>query len=244
MITETILEGVFALSVIIAGCSIGYLSIRTGLRYESKAVKRTLAINGAAIISMALVQVGHSLDFIFILLTGTNLEPYLNGFLSYIPAGPILVCGLYVGSKLMTPEHTKHITIITIAVAIWYTVQLTATTFLSPASIYSIEKYNPTALVPTMVDTSLKVGSFPFLMFAGAGLAGFVFNGLGFLRIAWRSPGDLKRDNAMIGAGWILWLVFAVADALAGILAILMLSRILQTVSFILIFFGLLWRRL
>jgi len=242
---ETILEGVFALSVLVAGGSVGYLSLRKALRQEAEMVKWMLALNGGAIASMSLVQLGHVLDFLSILLLKRNLDPYANGFLSYIPAGAILVCGLYVGSRVMVPKYGRQITAAALIAGIWYTAYLVLVTGLSPSSIYSIENYNPgdTAAL-TMVDTSLKVGTFPFLMFLAAGLTGLVFNGFGFLRIAGKSGGTLRRDNALVGLGWILWIVFAVADALVGILPLLMLSRVMQSVAFVLIFFGMLWGRL
>lgn len=95
------LDGLTALSVVIAGTFFGLLSFYKSIKLKAK----LLGMTGLCLICIGYTLLGPAVDFLNILITDNNLTPFwLYGLLSYPWAAPLTIFALYIGGELMIPK--------------------------------------------------------------------------------------------------------------------------------------------
>ncbi|MBD3254339.1 MAG: hypothetical protein GF383_04560 [Candidatus Lokiarchaeota archaeon] len=202
------LDGVTALIVVISGILFGVLSMIKSVKLEAK----LLGITGLTTLSAGFVLLGPAVDFLTILLTGHNLQPYwLYGLLSYAWTGPVTIFGLYIGSELILPDKKKLIVGVYTVLSVIFEIILFLFSFTNPSLIF---EYTADTGNENLLNTSVVLASPIFILMMLFLISGLIFNGFGFLRKSFQSTGDIKRKFLYLSLGWILFIVCGALDAL------------------------------
>ncbi|MFX0178538.1 MAG: hypothetical protein ACFE78_00005, partial [Candidatus Hodarchaeota archaeon] len=95
------LNGISALGVLTLNLIIGFYGL-----YKARKMKaKLLTVTALTIIFVGLLWLGPTTDFIKILITDTNIEPYwVYPLLSYMWAAPGITLGMYIGGELLIPK--------------------------------------------------------------------------------------------------------------------------------------------
>lgn len=203
------LDGLTALSVVIAGTVFGLISIYKSVKLNAK----LLGLTGLCVISIGFTLLGPAVDFIVILITDNNLEPYwLYGLLSYSWSAPITIFGLYIGGELMLPKKKWYILSVYIVLSVIFESILFYFTLTNPLVILVYPDPLPNGT--QLLNTSLKLASTPFILLLVFLISGLIFNGFGFLRKTFQSSGEIKRKFLYLSLGWISFIICGALDGL------------------------------
>jgi hypothetical protein len=200
------LDGLTALSVVLAGIIFGVFSFYKSIKLKA----RLLGVTGLATISVGFILLGPAVDLLVILITSHNLEPYwLYGLLSYSWTAPITIFGLYIGSELLLPKRKWLIVAIYTGLSIIFEIILFWFSFYNPEVIF---RYSET--INELLNTSINPRSIAFILMLVFLISGLIFNGIGFLRKSRQSSGEIKRKFLYLSLGWILFIVCGALDGL------------------------------
>ena len=95
------LNGISALGVVTVNLLIGFYSLYKANKLKAK----LLTITSLTIIFIGLLWLGPTVDFLKILITGTNIEPvWVYPLLSYMWAAAGITLGMYIGGELLMPK--------------------------------------------------------------------------------------------------------------------------------------------
>ena len=203
------LDGLTALSVVIAGIVFGMLSFYKSVRLKAK----LLGVTGLATISVGFILLGPAVDLLVILITNDNLNPiWLYGLLSYSWTAPITIFGLYIGSELLLPKRKWLIVISYTVLSIVFEIILFWFSFNNPEVIFRYPETDPNG--EELLNTSINPTSIAFILMLVFLISGLIFNGIGFLRKARESSGVLKRKFLYLSLGWILFIICGALDGL------------------------------
>ncbi len=227
------LDGSTALAVVVIAGFFGLLSF-----YKSRKLKqKLLGITGLAIFSAGFVLLGPATDFVIILLTGSNMNPYwLYGLLSYFWTGPVTIFGLYIGAELIKPDKKKLILSVYTALILIFEIILFTYSFTSPQEIFIYP--DPLPEGNELLNTSVVLTSPLFILMVILLISGLIFNGFGFLKKSLQSTGVVKRKFLYLSLGWILFIVCGTLDALFDPGVITFFIRIGTTFSVIFMYLG------
>lgn len=227
------IDGLTALSVVVAGTSFGLLSIYKSIKLKAK----LLSITGLCIISIGYTLLGPTVDFLVILTTDNNLAPFwLYGLLSYTWAAPLTIFGLYIGGELMIPKKKWYLVSAFIILSVIFEVILFYYTFTNPELIYVIPDPLPNGT--ELLNTSFKLASPTFILLLIFLITGLIFNGFGFLRKSFQSSGELKKRFLYLSLGWIFFIICGTLDGLFDPGIITFFVRIGTILSIIFMYLG------
>ncbi|TFG08109.1 MAG: hypothetical protein EU539_03235 [Promethearchaeota archaeon] len=200
------LDGLTALTVVIFGLIFGLLSFYHSFKLDAK----LLGITGLATTSVGFTLLGPAVDFLTILITGKNIEPYwLYGLLSYIWVAPILIFGLYLGAELILPKKKWIILIIYSILSVIFEILLIYYILTDPSEIFD---FPPDPRGESLLNSSLVRTSPIFIMMVIFLISGLIFNGFGFLNKSMKSSGELRKKFLYLSLGWILFIVCGALD--------------------------------
>jgi uncharacterized membrane protein len=203
------LDGGTALSVVVFAAIFGVYSFYKSRKLNAK----LLTITGIAIISVGFTLLGPAVDFLTILITNDNINPeWLYGLLSYSWTAPVTIFGLYIGAELMAPKKKWYILSIYIILSVIFEIILFYASFTSPELAFKYPEVPPNGT--GLLNTSIWPTSIAFILMMIFLVSGLIFNGFGFLRIAVKSSGILRRKFLYLSLGWILFIVCGAFDAL------------------------------
>ncbi|MHA1490647.1 MAG: hypothetical protein ACTSRI_13445 [Promethearchaeota archaeon] len=227
------LDGGTALCVVLFACFFGILSFYKSLKLKAK----LLSVTGLAVLSAGFILLGPAVDFVTILITGKNLEPYwLYGFLSYMNTGPVTLFGLYVGCVLLVPKKKWHVLSVYIVLVVIFEIIILYYSFTNPLAIFIYPETDPNGT--GLLNTIMRKDSIAFILMVTFLLSGLIFNGLGFLRKSFQSSGHLKRNFLYLSLGWIIYITYGALDALLNIGIITFLVRIGLIISLVFMYIG------
>jgi hypothetical protein len=193
--------------VVIFGCIFGLFFI-----YKSKQSNaKLLFYTGFLTIFVSLLYLGQFIDFIVILITGKNLNPYqLYAILCYMWVAPAVIFGFYLGAEILIPDKKKIIIVIYSIIGVIF--ELFLWLDINNSFIFRL----PSHPGEDIIDVSFNRSSPTFILIAFFLLSALIFNGFGFLYRSFQSTGVIRRKFLYLSIGWIL---FALAGALDSLTA-------------------------
>lgn len=235
------LNGISALGVVLINLIIGFYSL-----YKSSKLKaKLLAITSITIIFVGLLWLGPAVDFITILVTSHNVEPYwIYPILSYVWAAPGIFFGMYIGGELLMPKRKWILLSIFLVICIAYEIFLL---WNPPFGVFSSFRFEgiPGVDYPTgsdLIDTSsfpLPVSWYPTFYFLILFILSIlIFNGIGFLIKAKQATGILRKKFSYLSIGFILFAIIVVFDSVVPPMIALSIVRFGIIVSSILLYLG------
>ena len=185
-----------------------------------------------------LLWLGPTIDFITILLTGTNLDNTIGGglygLLSYMWVAPAIITAMYLGAELLIPSKKKTIIIIYIIIGIVFEFFLFFDT--ENSFIFTLPPDGPgTALI----DSRFNSRSITFLL-VGVFLASLVaLNAIGSIREAYKSTGVVRKKFIALAIVFIVFVGVAIVDAYLQAGFILFISRTAMIIVAVLLYVAL-----
>jgi len=225
------ITGSTAMGIIVISCSSGLYFI-----YKSKKSKaKLLSYAGLMVIFGGLCYLGSCLDFLTILLSGSNIDNSygLLGILGGMWIIPSIFTAIYIGVELMIPEKKMYILPIYVVLGIIYELFI----FLDPmGSHYFIP---PTTLGEDLIEDIFEVGSPAGILFVIFMLSMLILNGFGFLLKSFQSTGIIRKKFLLLSIGIFLFVIFGGLDALIAPGVILIFVRIGFMSAFWVLYLGL-----
>ena len=204
------LEGLTASGIILSAFIFGALSF-----YHAKKLNAKLLLYaGLIIVFIGLFWLGPFSDFLFVLITGHNLEPYppvvgLYGLLSYVWVAPAITVAMYLGGELIMPKKKWYL----IGV---YTVLGVIFEYFLWFDTMGTFKFNPYISGSQITDSSFNTSSVAFLLVALFLVSVLIFEGIGFLIKAKQATGVLKKKFRFLSLGFTIFVVCGALDALVA----------------------------
>lgn len=197
------LDGFTALAIILSTITFGLLSFYHARKLEAK----LLAIAGLAMIFVGCFWMGPAVDFLFILLTGTNLSPvYLYGILSYMWIAPGVITAFYLGAELMVPEKKKIIVGFYAILGVIFEILL----FTSPLDVFVFNEIQSGDLI----DSGFNRASPAYWLIIFFLISILIFLAIGFAIKAKQATGELRKKFTYLSLGWFIFFVVGVFDSL------------------------------
>lgn len=225
------LNGITALGVFI-------FSFLFGLFFAIKSRKKEsnlLLYLGLIYIFAALVYTGDVLDFLKILLTGTNVdEPYeIIGLINWMWFPGAVLFAMYIGALLITPKKKWYIFSIYIVLGIIFELFL----FIDLSGSVTFDY--PFTSGEDLINDNLVFTSITGIVALIFLLSLLIFLGFGFLRKGLQSAGIIRRKFFLISGGAFIYIIGAVLDGLFSPGLALIFSRSAMAFSSWLFYFGL-----
>ncbi len=222
------LNGSTALIVLLFDVIVGSYCIYKARKIDAKLLK----ITGLTIFFTGTLWMGPSSDFLVILFTQSNIEPFwLYGMLSYMWAAPAIFFAMYLGAELLIPKKKMIFIITYLVLGILYEIFLF--TNLEGSFYYTF----PETPGENLIDTSNRIGP-TFILIGIFLLSTLIFNGLGFLNKALQATGVIRKKFLSLSIGFIIFSITTVFDALIPPGLLLPIVRIGIIISGILLFWG------
>ena len=197
------LTGLSALFVVIFGIIVGLFAIIKSIKTKQKLLRNF----GIMAIFMGLLLLGPATDFLFVLLTGSNIDFFLYVRLSYMWVVPGIVFMMWIGGELLAPRAKWYI------VGVFTVIGLIFMYLLFFDTLNSFKPYvNP--MGEDVIDSSFNTGALPFIIIVVLILSVLLFDGIGSLRKAKQFTGELRKKFIYLTIGFFLFTIAAVMDAL------------------------------
>ena len=226
------LDGITATGIILSSALFGLLSI-----YHAK--KRNadlLGIAGIVEIFIGLLWLGPFVDFLFVWLTGNNIEPYppaigIYSLLSYSWAAPAIAFAMYLGARLLAPDKKKTIVIMYLVIGVIFEYFL----WFQTQQSFTYNSYGGGDLT----DASFVRTHPTFLIIALFLVSTLVFLGIGFLIKAKQSIGMLRKKFIYLSLSIIIFVLCGALDSILTLPVAIGFVRIVMTTSPLLMYLGL-----
>jgi len=208
------LVGTSALGVVIFGIIVGLFALIKSIKTKQKLLRNF----GIMAIFMGLLLLGPATDFLFVLLTGSNIDFFLYVRLSYMWVAPAIVFTMWIGGELIAPKAKWYI------VGVYTVIGIIFMYLLFFDTLNSFKPYeNP--MGEDVIDSSFNTGALPFIIIVILILSVLLFDGIGALRKAKQLTGDLRKKFLYLAIGFILFSIAAVMDALLEPGPVLFIAR-------------------
>ncbi|MFX1234653.1 MAG: hypothetical protein ACFFBY_08835 [Promethearchaeota archaeon] len=221
------LNGISAFGVLTINIIIGIY----GLFKAGKLKAKLLTVTALTIISIGLLWLGPTTDFINILINDTNINQYIYPLLSYMWAALGITLGMYIGGELLIPKKKWILVGIFIIISIAYEYFL----FLSPQQSFN---YVIPAPGTDIIDTSSNYGyptAYFLIVFI---LSILIFNGIGFLVKAKQATGILRKKFLYLAIGFIVFAIIVAFDSVVPPIIAVSIVRFGIIISSILLYLG------
>ena len=190
-----------------------------------KANAKLLRYLGFTYFFAGLIYFGDFLDFITILITGTNVDNSTGfiGIINWMWFPGVVIFALLLGAELMTPNKKKLIMIIYIVLGIIFELFL----FFDTAN--SITYSYPAVAGEDLINDNMVEDSIMFFLTLFFLLSIIVFLGFGFLIKAIQSRGDIRKNFLYLSIGAFVYTIGGIMDGLfsPGIILILIRSAMI-----------------
>jgi len=222
------LNGISALGVLTINLIIGFYGL-----YKARKLKaKLLTVTALTIIFIGLLWLGPTTDFIKILITDSNIDPYwVYPLLSYMWAAPGITLGMYIGGELLIPKKKWILVGIFLILSIVYEYFL----FSNPEGSFHF-------VLPTpgldLIDTSSNYSYFTSYFLIVFILSILIFNGIGFLVKAKQATGILRKKFLYLAFGFILFAIIVTFDSVFDPMIALFIVRFGIILSSILTYLG------
>ncbi|MFX1452788.1 MAG: hypothetical protein ACFFCM_18270 [Promethearchaeota archaeon] len=222
------IDGISAMGILIFGTIFGLFFF-----YKSRKLKLPLLSSaGLLLIFVALLWLGPTCDFFSVSLTGKNLDPILlYPILSYIWAGPAIICASYIFAELIIPKRKVMIITIYIILCIIFELYL----FLDTRNSFIFNPYNQNE---DLIDVRFALGSPAFILIGIIQLSTFIF-GLVYIYRGFQRTGILRKKYFYIGFAFILFVLIASFDTFFSPGLLLALVRVIMISNTWLMYYGL-----
>lgn len=222
--------GISAFSTLLFGILFGIYLILEAYKSESK----ILTYFGLFVLFSGLSFLGNTLDFVFIVFVGENLDYGINlvGILGNMWIGPIVVTGLYIATKLIMKKPNWYIIGIYLGLLIIFEFLIIFDPF---NSIYyeNIESGEGLLRVYVVPDSFIQIILIIFLF------TEFIFFFIGFLIKAIKSEGLIRKKFILLALGFLLIIISAILEPVVNSGAIFISLRLLFLCGFILWYYAL-----
>jgi len=172
-----------------------------------------------------LIYFGDFLDFITILLTGTNVDNSSGfiGVLNWMWFPGVAIFAMYIGAEILTPEKKWYIVGIYIILGIIFDLFL----FLDPAG--SVTYANPTVPGEDLINDNLVEDSVVYFLALIFLLSIIVFLGFGFLIRGIQTKGSIRKKFIYLSIGAFVYTTGGILDGLfsPGIILIFIRSAMI-----------------
>lgn len=172
------------------------------------------------ITSVGLVWLAPCLDFLKILITGTNMNRWLYAILGYMWAPSTACLAIYIGSELMIPQKKWGMVSTYIILGIIFELLL----FLN--IVNSVTFVLPDSPGENVIDARLLMPSIPFLIMIAFLLGGWILNGIGFFVKGIKSKRVIRKKYLLLSTGFNLFIISAALEVLLSPGIFLILVRI------------------
>lgn len=203
-------------------------SCLVGLFFVYKAKKtdaKLLQYLGFTYFFAGLIYIGDFLDFITILLTGTNVDNSTGfiGIINWMWFPGVVLFAMYLGAELLIPEKKKLVMIAYLILGIVFELLL----FFDTAN--SITYTYPTVAGEDLINDNMIEDSIMFYLTLFFLLSIIVFLGFGFLIKAIQTKGDIRKNFLYLSIGALVYTIGGIMDGLfsPGIILILIRSAMI-----------------
>jgi len=226
------LNGISALGVLSINIIIGIY----GLYKANKLKAKLLTVTALTIISIGFLWLGPTTDFIKILITDSNIDPYwVYPLLSYMWAAPGITLGMYIGGELLIPKKKWILVGIFLIISIAYEYFLFSNALGSfKYTVPGIDFVKGTDLIDTSSDYSYYTAYFLIVFI----LSILIFNGIGFLVKAKQATGILRKKFLYLAIGFIVFAIIVAFDSVFPPMIAVFIVRFGIIISSILIYLG------
>ena len=226
------LDGITATGIILSSALFGTLS----LYHAKKRNADLLGIAGIVEIFIGLLWLGPFVDFLFVWLTGNNIEPYpptigIYSLLSYSWVAPAITFAMYLGARLLFSNKKKTIVIIYLVLGVIFEYFL----WFQTQQSFSYNAYGGGDLT----DASFVRTHPTFLMIALFLVSTLVILGIGFLIKAKQSIGMLRKKFMYLSLSIIIFVLCGALDSILTIPVAIGFVRIVMMTSPLLMYLGL-----
>jgi len=223
------IDGITASGVVIFGFIFGFFFLYKARKSGAK----ILTILGFVNILAGLMYLGVFTDFLVVLATETNLDPYfLVGILSYIWFAPIIILALYIGAELLIPKKKWYLLFIIISLCILFEILF----FLNPMTTF---KFVLPPVGEALIDYNVNMFTPAGIIMAILLLAVLIILGFGFLIKSIQSTGVLRKKFLFLSLGAISFCIFGLLEGLTEPGFMVIFVRIGYLISFWLMYYGL-----
>lgn len=211
------LNGLTAILVVIFAITFGLTFL-----FRARKLNADLLKYGAFMgIFVGLLWLGPTIDFLFMVFTNDHLTQAMPremyGVLSYMWVAPAFLCAMFVGLELQYPEKKKIFFAFFIPISIIFEVIL----FIDAANTFYFN-----TIEGDLLDSRFKYTSPGFIMIGIFLLFIFLLNGMGALRKAAQSTGDIRKNFLYLALSFNLFIIVAVFDAFIPAGSILSIVRL------------------
>jgi len=211
-------NGLTALLVVIFATIFG-----TIFAFRAKKLNANLLKYGALMgIFAGFLWMAPMIDFLFMAITQGHLTQVMDirmyGVLSYMWVGPAFLCAMYVGLELQYPDKKKIFFAFFIPLCIIFEIVL----FVDASNTFKFSEESTVDLI----DSTFQYTSPAFIMIAIFLLFIFLLNGIGALRKAAQSTGDIRKNFLYLAVSFNLFIIVAVFDAFIPAGSILSIARL------------------
>lgn len=231
-----LLDGLTASGIILSSALFGTLS----LYHAKKRNADLLGIAGIVEILIGLLWLGPFVDFLFVFLTGSNIEPYtypaqpvigIYSLLSYSWVAPAITIAMYLGARLLAPDKKKIIVIVYLVLGLIFEYFLWFDTLGS----FDFKEIG----LGDLTDASFVRTHPTFLMIALFLVSTLLLLGIGFLIKAKQSIGMLRKNFIYLSLSIIIFVLCGALDSILTIPVAIGFVRIVMTTSPLLMYLGL-----
>ncbi len=223
------LYGIFITCFIISCCIFGIFFI-----YKSKKSKAKLLFYvGFTSIFTCLTYLGISYDFLTILLTGENADPYIIIVLCYMWFPLMTIFTIYIGAELLIPEKKRFVITVYIILGIIFEI------FLIIDPMGSFTAHPPDKLGESTTGINFIFGTPLFILVVVYFLSFIIFNGFGYLYKSFRSSGIVKRKFLYLAIGTFILIVVGIVNSFLIEIIQLSINIIGNVIGYGLYYFGL-----
>ncbi|TFG03343.1 MAG: hypothetical protein EU539_12345 [Promethearchaeota archaeon] len=190
--------------------------------YRSRKLRADLLLFlGTTYIFAGLVYLGDTLDFITILLTGTNMDNSTGiiGLINWMWFPGAILSAIYISAELLFPEKKRHVVAFYAVLSIIFEIFL----FLDPFG--SVTYTNPVPAGSDLINDNLVEDSVVFFIALIFLLSVLLLLGVGFLIRAIKSSGDIRRNFLFLSIGAFIYTIGGILDGLLSPGIILIFSR-------------------
>ena len=223
------LNGISALGVVSVNLLIGFYSLYKANKLKAK----LLTVTSLTIIFIGLLWLGPTVDFLKVLITGTNIDPvWVYPLLSYMWAAPGITLGMYIGGELLMSKKKW------ILVGLFLIISIAYEFFLFSDPINSFNFTVPSPLGSDLIDTSSNYSYYTSYFLIVFILSILLFNGSGFLVKAKQATGIIRKKFLYLAIGFIVFAIIVIFDSIVPPMIALFIVRFGIIISSILLYLG------
>ncbi len=187
--------------------------------------KRLMPVVALLAIGMGTFFLGPTTAFFHLIVTGSNIDKILYGYLSYLTTPIALTLAMYLGFDIFKPNwRDRVLAIFSLTAIVWW------------IAIIGWPDIMISEATEELIDISLESVIFGLVVLYI--LSCLVILGGSFFRLSFKVADKAPKHKALfLGFGWVLFAIAGVLDALMES-SVIMIARVIMIASYICIFQG------